>query len=272
MKTTVRIAAGVFSLVLLALGASTAFAAGTIDQHAEPGFINAGFVEHSTPMAQTFTPSVSGTLDQVMLRLGVDGDPGTLNIDIFATSAGVPTGSSLASATFPSSTPGLSGSYTNFEIVFATPAQLVVGTQYAIVLTAPNAIAQTIPMPFWNPATSTTEIMYYTIEKKYMWSFGADQAAAGTKVTGSGSSWTVSGGEDFYFATYMTEPAPETEPEPGTSSGGSGNGTGENPTTVSTSSNLQLANTGSAETTLIPLTASIVLIFGTALLLRASRR
>lgn len=272
MKTAVRIAAGVFSLVLVALGASTAFAAGTIDQHAEPGFVNGGFVQQSSPMAQTFTPSVSGTLDQVMLRLGVDGDPGTLNIDIFATAAGLPTGSSLASATFPSSTPGLSGSYANFEIVFTTPPILVAGTQYVIVLTAPDATPNTFINPGYDPMRPWMGPPYFTSENKFMWQYGADQLTAANRVVGAGASWTVSSGEDFYFATYMTEPAPETEPEPDTSSGGSGNGTGENPTTVSTSLNLQLANTGSAETTLIPLTASIVVIFGTALLLRASRR
>lgn len=53
-----------------------AFAVGTIDQHAEPTFVNAGLAQQNSQLAQTFTPSVSGTLDQVTLRLAKNGSPG----------------------------------------------------------------------------------------------------------------------------------------------------------------------------------------------------
>jgi Ca2+-binding RTX toxin-like protein len=143
---------------------------------------------------QTFTPTRSGLLDQVDLSLGrasaclvtVD-----LNVAIHAVSGGVPIGAPLASAIVPAASvpidPPLSAPYVT--VLFASPASVVAGTQYAIVASAPGA----------------GTCFGGSVAKEYFWANkNSDVYAGGTRVNSDdgGASWTVIA-VDHAFKTYV---------------------------------------------------------------------
>lgn len=140
------VAAALIALAITALPA----AAGTLDQ-TQPGFGSAkGYIGtwdgSGTPVlqAQTFTSSATGMLDQVDLPLRVVGSPGvSLTVEIRTTAGGEPTSTVLGSAVVPqSSVPAFGGSQGDFttfgflSIPLSTPAPVVAGSSYAIVLGA----------------------------------------------------------------------------------------------------------------------------------------
>jgi hypothetical protein len=83
---------------------------------------------------QTFTPAVTGQLARVDINLFCSGCTGTtpnLTLSIRATSAGLPTGSDLASATVTGFSSGAAVFYT---ASFGSPPILTAGTQYALLI------------------------------------------------------------------------------------------------------------------------------------------
>ena len=155
-----------------------------------------GFGFSSTAWAgQTFTPSAAGTLTRVDLNLFCSGCTGTtpnLTVSLRATSAGLPTGADLATATitgFSSSSGGL------FAANFASPPTVTSGVQYAVIVRAVS-----------NPSLGT----YAYVCSCSGSSAGVDSSpyAGGARVTSgtSGSTWAAdatTGGRDLGFAVYM---------------------------------------------------------------------
>jgi uncharacterized repeat protein (TIGR01451 family) len=133
---------------------------------------------------QTFIPAVSGQLQRVEATLFCSGCTGTtpnLTLSVRATAAGLPTGADLATATL---TGFSSGAGSTYGIDFATPATLVSGTQYALIL-RPVA-APSVGGYFWIRSSPSTY-------------------ANGQRVisTDNGGTWTADSTRDFNFKTYM---------------------------------------------------------------------
>ena len=142
---------------------------------------------------QTFTPAVTGTLTKVDVNLFCSGCSGTtpnLTLSVRATSAGLPTGADLATATITGFNSGSSAYYTG---TFASPPTLTAGTQYALVI-----------RPTANPSPGT-----YALTRSGTSTLGSDVYAGGTRVSGttSGTVWSIplTGGvsTDAGFRTYM---------------------------------------------------------------------
>lgn len=131
--------APLLALALVAmLGLQPAHAAGdTLDQSqtyrdADLGMFTFSYV--TVMQGQTFTAGLSGNLDRVELQLGVISGPGDLNVSIYDTSGGLPTGSPLATTTVSSSSIAY---YEAWQDVYFNPAPVVTaGHQYAIGLEA----------------------------------------------------------------------------------------------------------------------------------------
>lgn len=119
-------------------------AAGTLDQ--EQATTAGVFSVHGDDLlAQTFTAGLSGRLDQVDLRLARPlhdaGSAADLIVQLRDVSvpSGLPGSTVLASATV--SDPGVTDSTTWVPVTFSPAATVSAGTQYALVLQAPNAAA-----------------------------------------------------------------------------------------------------------------------------------
>ncbi len=149
-------------------------------------------------LAQTFTPNVSGSLTRVDVNFfcgGCSGTPPAVTVSIRATSAGLPVGSDLASATIPTFSP-IGGTFKFYSANFATPANLTAHTQYAIVVRLASAYAG--------------GLAYFT-DSALGGFTGNDVYAGGGMLisTNSGGSWTPrilignSKGIDAVFITYM---------------------------------------------------------------------
>lgn len=146
---------------------------------------------------QTFTPTVSGLLTRADIALFCSGCTGTtpsLTLSVRATSGGVPTGADLATATIPGFSAGTTVYYTG---VFAAPAALTAGTQYALLI-----------RPTVNPSLGT-----YALTRSGSATTGQDIYAGGARINGatSGTVWTIplTGGitTDDGFKTFMTTPS-----------------------------------------------------------------
>ena len=89
---------------------------------------------------QTFTTVGATSLSKIMFPVSGDTDGswtgGTIKVDIYATSGGVPTGSPVASSQTINLVGNLStdGTFNDFEFVFSTPVSLSASTVYAAVL------------------------------------------------------------------------------------------------------------------------------------------
>jgi uncharacterized repeat protein (TIGR01451 family) len=123
------------SVIALLLLTSTVAALGTLDQQAGPFGTGRGYgVGVPRPIAQTFTAGLSGLLDTVAL-MPLQSMAG-FEVQIQSVSGGVPTGTVLATGTTASTTIN-----DWVQIAFGSPATVVAGTQYAIVIvvtTQPN--------------------------------------------------------------------------------------------------------------------------------------
>jgi len=86
--------------------------------------------------AQTFTPSSSYKITSVKLRLYRSGNPGTINVEIYATSGGYPTGDALCSGTTDGNTLATGSPYEWRQITLGAGYQLSTGIKYAIVVKA----------------------------------------------------------------------------------------------------------------------------------------
>ena len=129
-------------------------------------------------VGQTFTSGLSGRLTRVDVNLFCflcAGTPPAILVGVRATAGGLPTGPDLATATIP--TISNVGAPAFYSAIFATPATLTAGTQYALVIRpTTDALDGTFAM---TRAGSST--------------LGSDVYAGGALVDGSnsGSSWIV---------------------------------------------------------------------------------
>ena len=128
-------------------------------------------------VGQSFTPALSGRLTRVDVNLFCSfcsGTPPSILVGVRATSGGLPTGPDLATATIP--TIALSGQ-AYYSAIFATPATLTAGTQYALVL-----------RPSTNPVAGKIGLTRAGTN-----SAGADVYAGGALLNSAngGSTWTV---------------------------------------------------------------------------------
>jgi hypothetical protein len=127
---------GVLVVVAVTLQpAGPLLAVGTLDQSQTTQGAGSLLVGPDAAMAQTFTASLTGDLDQVALALTTQG-AGTVTIEIRDAVGGAPGSTVLASATVPvASLPARSPVPSPLtSIPLGPPAPVVAGTQYAIVV------------------------------------------------------------------------------------------------------------------------------------------
>lgn len=202
------------ALALLMLGApAPALAAGALDQEQTEigsayGHIGTWDVDGVSPTlhAQTFVPGVSGQLDQVSLPLRVVGNPDVpLTIEIRTTTGGEPTSTTIGGASVPqSSVMSCACLATDFEtfrwddITLTSPAPVVAGTLYAIVLSAPGAAGNIFGIGDTVDGPTRTN---------YEWAgTGGIPYLAGTHWSRVTLSW-FDNQSDAAFKTYVTSPA-----------------------------------------------------------------
>lgn len=116
-------------LTLMSLGE------GNIDQEYKVNDDSFVHIFDSNWYAQSFTPAANHTLGRVILKLDREGAPGLVTCSVRATSAGKPTGSDLAVATFNLDTPSLiltGGQW--FYFTMTTPYAVTSSTVYALVV------------------------------------------------------------------------------------------------------------------------------------------
>jgi hypothetical protein len=167
-----------------ALAPATALA-GTLDQqqtNTSGGYYGIG---SGQSWAQTFTAGLSGDVDRVDLPLQKVGDPtAPLIVEIRNASGGVPGTTVLASESIPAAAVGASPVFG--AIGFLSPAAVVAGTQYSIVLWSADAF-----------------------NSYGWWHSSGETYAGGGRFFGPASppstAWTPGGG-DFAFKTYVESP------------------------------------------------------------------
>jgi hypothetical protein len=147
--------------------------------------------------AQTFTPTISGSLKQVGVELFCSGCTATspnVTFSIRATSGTtpVPTGADLATGTYPGFNDGGAGGIK--LVTLTTPLQVTAGTRYAIVF----RLAQSF----------SSGTMAYTCSCATTGYSNTNPYANGQRATSttSGASWTADttvGGRDLNFITYI---------------------------------------------------------------------
>ena len=140
-------------------------------------------VHDATWESQTFTPSVGYDISYVELLIYRVGSPGNTIVSIYATAAGKPTGSPLATVTsdMDSLSTSASGVWTPF--IFSSPYTLVASTMYAIVVSVAGVGAGNSVN--WRASN-------------------ANPFATGTRVgtVDSGSNWSIDAATDYAFKTY----------------------------------------------------------------------
>jgi len=157
----------------------------TIDQNSVPGSLFAtGNITATQWIGQTFRAGASGNLTKVTLDLGLatGGTSGTITIEIRNISGTVPGSTVLATTTVGPITNV--GTAANYLATFASPALVVSGTSYSIVLKA-------------NTGSTAFAVR------------GNNSSLANGQwflTTNSGGSWSANT-QDIYFATYVTPTA-----------------------------------------------------------------
>ena len=150
---------------------------------------------------QTFTPAANHTIEKVRLLLFRVNSPGTLNVYIYATSAGLPTGAALASGTTNGNTltTNTNGSYR--DILLGAGAALTSGIQYAIVAEAPDG-TPTVDEAYWRmDSTSPTYAGGTTVRRPTF--------------PGEVDEWESYSGKDCLFVEYGFDvPSKATTPSP----------------------------------------------------------
>lgn len=132
---------------------------------------------------QSFKPGFSGELGRIELYMLKAGTPGDLTVELYADSAGNPTGSALASQVVSAS--NVSATSPNWIAVnFDTPYSVTSGTKYHIVVKGASL--------------STSNFYMWFIKSGDPYATDGD---AGTS-TDAGSNWTTATGYDFTFTTY----------------------------------------------------------------------
>jgi hypothetical protein len=173
-------------------------ATGSLDQ--QQTSILGGLLLYSSPpessfqfLSQTFTAGLTGTLTEVDLAVGCEGDctsSGPVTVEIHSAS---PTGTLLGSSSLgPSDIPIYFGSApTDFVTFTFSGVSLVAGSVYAIVITASNA---------------QYDIPHYVVADYYL----SDSYAAGTAYYNDGSGW-LDLNYDLAFKTYVAVPCYDIE-------------------------------------------------------------
>src|SRR5436190_13386268 len=138
----VGLVAGLLAFTLLVQPA--AGQAGTLDQSQPLGPNTSGAFGGTVTVAQTFTAGVTGSLTQVNLMLQAVAAPGPVTVEIRnVATGGVPNaGPAIGVGTLPAtSIPPVTGVGAFISFPLSTPAPVVAGTQYAIVVLNPNPVS-----------------------------------------------------------------------------------------------------------------------------------
>ena len=178
----------------LILGVAGPASAGTLDQQQTASNTNAGLFS-SQSVAQTFTPGISGRLDQVDLLLFTVGTPPgpAVTVEIRGTSAGSPGAAPLASASIPVSSIGTTQMF--LPATFTSPAYVTAGTKYAIVAYSPGAGGNAVGVWDQNSDVYPGGAGFYD-----------------TEAIPPGSAWMVNGTSDLAFKTYVAPGPPPATP------------------------------------------------------------
>jgi hypothetical protein len=132
----------------------------------------------TTYVGQTFTPGTAHTIYEIELGLIRVGTSGTVTLNIYATSTGAPTGSSLATATVAQSSIGTSAAMVTFTL---NSALSVGNDKYAIVLSAAGSLGSI----GWRFKTA-----------------GSYTAGSAWSSTDSGVTWTETAASDLIFCEW----------------------------------------------------------------------
>jgi Ca2+-binding RTX toxin-like protein len=178
-----------------ALIPAVASAVGTLDQQ-QPGTSSFGLVDgpdsSNFSKAQTFTPQLSGALDQVDLFLEqgqLAGNGVGVTVEIRDVAAGAPGPTVKATTTvLPSAIPSSGSGGAFVSVAFTAPAVVDANTKYAIV-------ARTVGSERyrWHDHTAVAN-------------GGVNPYAGGDAATSTAqpSTWTLAPNDDFAFKTYVT--------------------------------------------------------------------
>jgi hypothetical protein len=177
------------------LGVVSSASAGTLDQQQTAFNSNAGLFSTQS-IAQTFTPGLTGRIDQVDLALLKAGTPPgpSVTVEIRGTSGGNPGAAPLGTASIPTSSVGVTSAF--LSATFATPPSVTAGTKYAIVVYSPGAAGNAVGV-----SDQTTDV----------YSGGAAFFDA-TEAIPPGSAWGLNGTSDFAFKTFVAPPLPPATP------------------------------------------------------------
>jgi hypothetical protein len=214
MRTRLTLPTGWISVLVAALGVGAALvpasaSAGTIDQQ-QPNAIGLAYSPYgTTEYAQTYTAGVSGQQDEIDLLIDrhsafCDPSPPGVTVQIMTVDgAGRPSGTILASAVIPSSSPpgetGFAPPPAMTSAIFSSPPTVSAGSRYAIVATTPASLGC---YNWWE-----------NIGNPY-------QAGERFDSPDGGGTWSAPAPDaDFAFKTYVvpTPPMPPTPPSATTS-------------------------------------------------------
>jgi hypothetical protein len=204
-----------------AVGA-TAAQADTLDQsQTDTSGPGVSLTQGQNALAQTFTPSIPGTLDRAIIYIRPEANE-DLQVAITATtSSGAPDlGDVLASQAVPFSQVNTSPPT---QVTFSQPPLLTPGTKYAIVLYITGGISGGSDV--WEDSSSAV----------YQ---GGAQFSTNSGTPTSSSTWTQ-GSDDFAFQTYMNPPTASPSPSALTF-------TEQPQETISASQAVTITNTGGA--------------------------
>ncbi|HEV7744974.1 MAG TPA: carboxypeptidase regulatory-like domain-containing protein [Pyrinomonadaceae bacterium] len=154
---------------------------------------------NTTWIGQTFTPAVTGQLARVdfnffSLNCGAVSMP-NLTVSIRNAAGNLPTGADLAVATIPGFCNGGSGYFT---AIFASPATLTSGTQYAIVARAAAAIPGGAPAPGY---FGTVSVGAGSVSLQNPYAGGRRASSANSGATWAGAAGNAN--NDHGFKVYM---------------------------------------------------------------------
>ena len=138
-------------------------------------------------IAQTFQAEISGLLTDIYLWLYKTGSPNALTIEIQGVDiSGYPDGNILASTTIEAADITSNGAGAEAQAIFSTPATVISGTDYAIVIHQVGG-------------DGSNSYDHYGKNTTNPYTNGVAQYS-----TNSGGSWIINTNNDLYFKTYVT--------------------------------------------------------------------
>src|SRR5574343_406174 len=141
-----------------------------------------GNINNTQKRGNTFTPASNYSVSAISVKIYRNAaNTGTVTCTISATTAGLPSGAALGTATMAATdiTTGLSGAVYTFN--FASPVAVTSGTTYAYYLSHDDA-------------DGTLYVRY-----------GANEYAGGTSLYWNGSAWSAGSSYDYYFIIYSPD-------------------------------------------------------------------